>query len=81
MSSMAYTALMGLFLIVFAGIVYTIMDQVNMGNFLTFAEQQKLNGTYMNWYVWLWALIPIAITFHFIAGSYAHSHFSRNELD
>ena len=81
MASLAFGVVLAFLLVLFGGIVYAMMDQVNMGNFLTFAQSQKLNGTYQNIYVWLWALIPIAITLHIIVGLYAQSHFSRNEID
>jgi hypothetical protein len=79
MSSLTYHVLLGLLGLLVAGSLYSIMDQINMGNLFDLAVRQNLNGDYINVFVWFWALIPIALTLSALIGWYAQAHFARND--
>ena len=80
MTSLAYTVTVGLFGLMFAGLVYTIYDQVLMGDLWNMAIQWQTSGTMLNLFSWGWVMLPIVITFAFVVGIVATAHQTKNEV-
>jgi long-subunit fatty acid transport protein len=79
MSSLAYNIFIGLIGLGLVGSLYSILDQVNMGNIYDVAVQMNLSGDYINIFTWMWSMVVVTLTLAFLVGLYVTAHRSRNE--
>jgi hypothetical protein len=77
--STAYALILGLLGLGICGFIYTVLDQVVLGDVWNFAVSQQLDGNMLQTFSMLWKFIPVLLTFVFFIGLVVNSHITRND--